>query len=97
MGDLVTGLSICFSLLFLLGGLISLYLLRKEVAKDVIKGLVNIYIIVFGLCFIWQIIFTFLPPIVFSGLVFVFLIFVRLTFLNEKFRRSTHRVYRSLL
>lgn len=67
--NLTTALSSCFSLLCLLGGLTNAYLLRKKVVADLVKGLVRIQLVVFGLCFVIMATFTFLPPIVLSGLI----------------------------
>jgi len=77
--ELTTGLSICFSLLCLLGALMNWYLLRKQPERDLIAGFINISLVVFGICFAWMVWFTFLPPIVLTGLIFVFLILARLT------------------
>ncbi len=73
MGNLFKALSSCFSLLCLLGGLINIYLLRRKVEAGVVKGLVGIQLVVFGICFGVNAALTFLPPIVLTGLVFVFL------------------------
>ena len=77
--ELTTGLSVCFSLLCLMGALVNWYLLRKQPGKDVIAGFININLIVFGICFLEMVWFTFLPPIILTGLIFVFLILARLT------------------
>jgi hypothetical protein len=69
MGELFKALSSCFSLLCLLGGLINIYLLRKRVDAGVIKGLVGIQLLVFGICFGIMAVFTFLPPTILTGLV----------------------------
>ena len=78
MGDLMTGLSMCFTLLYVFGGLIVFYLLRKRIEAGVMKGLINIYLVVFGFSFLWMVVFTFLPPIVLTGLVFVLLVVARI-------------------
>ncbi len=83
MGDLTTGLSICFCLVCLLGGLMNLYLLRKKVGSDVMHGVININLLVFGMCFAGMLIFTFLPPIILTGLILLFLILARITILNQ--------------
>ena len=83
MGDLTTGLSICFCLVCLLGGLMNLHLLRKKVESDVMRGVININLLVFGMCFAGMLIFTFLPPIVLTGLIFVSLIMARITISNQ--------------
>ena len=71
MWDLFRALSSCFSLLCLLGALTNIYLLRKQVSADLVRGLVGIQVIVFGICFGVMAVFTFLPPIIATGLVFV--------------------------
>lgn len=72
-GQLFKALSSCFSLLCLLGALTNIYLLRKRVAAGLVKGLTGIQLLVFGICFGVMAALTFLPPIVLSGLVFLFL------------------------
>ena len=73
MHQLFTALSACFPLLYLLGALNNIYLLKKRVDPNLVKGLLGIQLIVFGICFGLMAALTFLPPIVMSGLVFVFL------------------------
>jgi hypothetical protein len=73
-GNLFIALSSCFSLLCLLGGLINAYLLKKKAPHDLIGGILLINILVFGVCFAMMAIFTFLPPIILSGLIFVSLV-----------------------
>src|SRR5258705_5019151 len=51
MHQLVTALSACFPLLYLLGALNNIYLLRKRVDTSLVKGLLAIQIVVFGICF----------------------------------------------
>ena len=79
MGNLFTALSSCFSLLCLLGGLTNAYLLKKKVDAGVLKGIVWINLLVFGACFIMMLVFTFLPPIVLTGLIVLFLILTLIT------------------
>lgn len=78
LGDLMTGLSMCFTLLYLLGGVLILYLLRAKVDRAVMRGLTTIMLIVFGFAFAWMALYTFLPPIILTGLVLVLLIAARL-------------------
>jgi hypothetical protein len=73
MWSLFTALSSCFTFLCLLGGLNIAYLLKKKVAPGILKGIVRIHVLVFGVCFVVMVIFTFLPPIVLTGLVVLFL------------------------
>jgi len=70
MQQLFTALSACFPLLFLLGGLNNIYCLKKKVDTGLLRGFLAIQIIVFGICFGVMAVFTFMPPIVLSGLVF---------------------------
>jgi hypothetical protein len=74
MGNLMTALSSCFSFLYLLGGLTNVFLLRKKAGPDILKGSVGIHLIVFGACFAVMAFLTFPPPIIMTGLVFIFLV-----------------------
>lgn len=71
--EIFKAVSSCFSLLCLLGGLINLYLLRKDVAADIVKGLVGVQVLIFGICFGVMAILTFVPPIVATAMVFIVL------------------------
>jgi hypothetical protein len=77
--DLFLSLSSCFTLLFLFGGLLNWYLLKKKIANDVMAGIVMIQVVIFGVCFGVMLVFAFLPPIVLCGLVFLMLTLARLT------------------
>jgi uncharacterized iron-regulated membrane protein len=77
--DLMTGLSACFSLLCLFGGLTNLLLLKKNQDASLLKGILNIELLVFGLLFVLMTIYTFLPPIVLTGLIFLCLIGARIS------------------
>jgi hypothetical protein len=74
MNELTTALSACFSLLTLLGGLTLGYLLRQQADVRIIKGVTCIHTLVFGICFAVMAVFTFLAPIVLTGLIFVSLL-----------------------
>src|SRR4030095_7889614 len=71
--NLFTALSSCFSLLCLLGGLMNAYLIKKRVGAEIMRGVIAIDLLVFGICFIVMAVFTFLPPIVLTGLIALFL------------------------
>ena len=71
--NLLTALSSCFSLLCLLGGLLNAYLIKKRVGAEIMRGVIAIDLLVFGICFIVMAVFTFLPPIVLTGLIALFL------------------------
>ncbi|HEV7682792.1 MAG TPA: hypothetical protein VGO68_11760 [Pyrinomonadaceae bacterium] len=72
--DLLTALSACFSLVCLLGGLTLGYLLRKQADLRITKGIVGVHVLVFGICFAVMAVYTFLPPIVLTGLIFLSLL-----------------------
>ncbi len=78
--NIMTAFSACFTLLYLFGALVNGYLLRRKTDKQTMKGMVTINLIVFGVCFIVMALNTFLPPIIFTGMVFLCLICSRLTF-----------------
>lgn len=67
---LFTAMSVCFSLVCLLGGLTLGYMLLRDAEPKLMKGLVGINLVIFGVVFAVMVVFTFLPPIVFTGLVF---------------------------
>ena len=71
--DLFTALSSCFTLLCLFGGILNLFLWRKKVDASLWNGILTIEAGIFGICFAMMLFNTFLPPIVLSGLIFVFL------------------------
>jgi hypothetical protein len=77
MGELTLALSACFCLVCLLGGLLNWYLLRKKTSPDIMKGVITINIIVFGIFLGLVTRFAFLIPIVMIGLVVLFLILSR--------------------
>jgi len=72
--ELVTALSASFSLLCLLGGLTLAFLMRKQAEVRIMKGVVGIHVLVFGICFAVIAVFTFLAPIVLIGLVLLSLL-----------------------
>jgi hypothetical protein len=88
MGNLFTALSSCFSLLCLLGGLTNAYLLKKKVEAGILKGIVWINLLVFGIAFVMMLIFTFLPPIVLTGLIALFLMLALITISRSKAERT---------
>jgi hypothetical protein len=71
--QLFTALSACFPLFYLLGALNNIYCLKKKVDIGLLRGLLAIQLIVFGIAFGVVVVFAFLPPILLTGLVFVFL------------------------
>jgi len=81
--NLFTALSSCFSLLCLLGALMNAYLVRKRVSTEIMRGVLAIDLLVFGICFVVVAIFTFLLPIIMTGLIVVFLTLAFITLLRE--------------
>jgi hypothetical protein len=79
MGELTLVLSACFCLVCLLGGLLNWYLLRKNVEPEIMKGVISINILVFGILFGLTATFTFLLAIILIGLIVLFLILSRVT------------------
>jgi hypothetical protein len=72
--NLFTALSSCFTLLCFLGGLTNAYLLKKKAGQEILRGVVLIDAVIFGACFLMMAFFTFLPPIILTGLIFVSLL-----------------------
>ena len=81
--NLFTALSSCFSLLCLLGALMNAYLVRKRVSTEIMRGVLAIDLLVFGICFVVVATFTFLLPIIMTGLIVVFLTLAFITLLRE--------------
>lgn len=73
MWNLFIALSSCFTFLCLLAALILAYLLKTKVATGILKGIIRIHLLVFAVCFLVMATFTFLPPILLTGLVVLFL------------------------
>jgi hypothetical protein len=73
MGQIFTSVSLCFTLIFLLGALINLYLVRVHAPNELIKGIVGVQALIFAAVFLSALFLAFLPPALFAGLVFLFL------------------------
>ena len=74
MWQLYTAMSTCFVLLFLLGSLVNLYMIRNKTSPEWIKGIITMEMIVFGICFLVMTFLTFIPPATLTGLVFACLV-----------------------
>ena len=74
MDNLFLSMSVCFTLLCLLGGLINLMLLRRNADHAVITGIVGIEVLIFGVAVVVMAINTFLLPIASTGLIFTSLL-----------------------
>ena len=79
MGEMTLVFSASFLLLCLLGGWINWHLLRKKVEPGIMKGIITINLIVFGILLVLTVMFAFLQPIILIGLIVLFLILARLT------------------
>ncbi len=79
MWNLMIALSSCYSLLCLFGGSLNWYLVRKNLQMDIMKGVLNINLIIFGICFTMMAVFTFWPPIILTGKIIAALVLARLT------------------
>ncbi len=71
IGNLFTALSSCFTFLCLFAGLTNGYLLIKHTEPNVMRGILIINLVIFGPVFAVMAYFTFLPPIVCTGLIFI--------------------------
>jgi hypothetical protein len=92
MWNLFTTLSACFTFLCMLSGLTIAYLLKKKLASHILKGVVVIHLLVIGACFIMSAIFTFLPPIVLTGLCVLFLAIGLITIPSESASRRQEQL-----
>lgn len=77
--EMFIALSSCFTFVCLLGGLTLGYLLLKHAGTELMRGIVAINLLVFGGMFVVMTIFTFLPPIILCGLIFINLLAAFLT------------------
>lgn len=68
--EIHTAMSASFSLLCFLGGSLTGFLLIKDIDIPIMKGIISINLAVFGVLFLLLAWFTFLPPILMTGLVF---------------------------
>lgn len=69
--DLFTALSSCFTFLCLFAALTNGYLLLKHTEPNLMKGILAINVAIFGIVFLVMAVFTFLPPIVCTGVIFI--------------------------
>lgn len=72
--SLFIGVSICFTFIYILGAVMNLYFFKSSISTDLWGGFLLIQLIIFGFVFLAQLKFTFWPPIIVTGLVFIFLL-----------------------
>lgn len=77
--ELFTAVSATFTLLFLFGGVLLLYLLKRKTDEGTLRGVLNLSLVVYGICFAVMAVFAFPPPIIMTGLVFILLAVSRVT------------------
>jgi len=73
MDDIKLAFSISFALLLFFSAALNFYLLKTNIAPNILKGVIVINLLTYILCFITMAMFTFLPPIVCTGLITLFL------------------------
>lgn len=70
--EIFLSLSACFTLICLFAAIINWFFYRKDLAPALWKGLLMIEVIFFAVIFAINLRFTFLPPIICTGVVFLF-------------------------
>ena len=71
MWQIYSAMSSCFVLLFLLGALVNLQIIKNRTSVSWAKAIVGIEIIIYGISFLIMLFLTFIPPAALTGLVFV--------------------------
>lgn len=71
--SLFIGVSSCFTLIFIFGAALNWYFLKAGINGEMWKGFLLIQLVAYGIVFLLQVKFTFLPPVIVTGLVFLFL------------------------
>ena len=70
---LFIGVSSCFTIIYILGATLNWYFFKAGINTGAWKGFLLIQLIAYSIVFILQVRFTFLPPIIVTGLVVLFL------------------------
>lgn len=70
--QLFIGISTCFTMIYSMGAAINWYFLKTGISPGAWEGLLLIELIAYGLLFLLMIKFTFWPPIIVTGSVFIF-------------------------
>ena len=79
MQDLMNSFSISLTLLLIFGGVLNWFLLLKQAEPHLIKGVILIQVLIFGLCLIATYFLTFLVPVISIALIFVALLLTYFT------------------
>lgn len=77
--EIFLSMSISFTLLCIFGGIILYYLNKVKISKTAMIGVLNIYLLFFGVLYIVMWKFTFLPPIVCVTFIFLSLVISRVS------------------
>lgn len=87
MEDLMNSFSIAFALFLFFSGILNLFLLRSNLPKKIMKGVIMINFFAYLICFITMSILTFLPPIICTGLIVTTLLIAYLQ-LNKELAKN---------
>ena len=79
MGDLISVLSAHFSLAFILAGLINWFLATQRAPIEILKGVIGINLLIFGISAILNVLLAFLPPITLTVITFLLVIVTRIS------------------
>ncbi|MET0944095.1 MAG: hypothetical protein ABWY22_01660 [Flavobacterium sp.] len=80
MGNLMTSFSVSLSLFLFFAGILNLFLIQSNLPVEIMKGVIRINFLFFGLCLLTMIFLTFLIPIICLVLIFLALIIATCTF-----------------
>jgi hypothetical protein len=70
--QLFIGLSTCFTMVYTFGAALNWYFIKAAISPEIWNGLLLIEVFAYGVLFLLMIRFTFWPPIIVTGLVFIF-------------------------
>jgi hypothetical protein len=68
---LFVAVSTCFMVLCLFAGSLNIYLWKKKIPLNIMKGVMGINAVFFGACFVIMLLFAFFLPVLCTGLVFI--------------------------
>jgi hypothetical protein len=77
--QLFIGLSTCFTMVYTMGAVINWYFIKRGISPGVWEGLLLIELAAYTILFLLMIRFTFWPPIIVTGFVFIFVLGAWLT------------------
>lgn len=83
MEDIMNSFSISFTLFLFFSGILNLFLLRSHLPMKTMSGVVLLNLVAYSICFITMSLLTFLPPIVCTGVIVLFLLLAYVGFRRE--------------